>query len=397
VISTANSYVTLAGAVMTGSAGNTVLRGTAGADTMTGSKFADVIDAGAKAAITAPLNIAAQLGDLDGSEKLSITVSNLPAGAVLSAGTLNSDGSYTLTAGDLAGLQISATVSNSFTLQIAATATESNGSTKTVQSSLDVITTADANQVSGAGGNDTINGGSGNDKLYGNTGNDVIDGRGGNDLVSGGKGNDVVTGGAGDDVLRGDSGNDVILADAGNDTVVGGTGFDVLDYSAAGSAINADISKKTIIGAATGTDTMTSVEKIAGTDFADTFKGSSRADIIDGGDGNDWLRGIAGSDILTGGAGSDTYFWEKSDVVSGTVSLGIDRITDFGAGDVLDFRKLVGLGTKSLDSMVKVTDTADGSVVEARINNAFVKVVVLEDVHGTSATDLFHSGHLLVG
>lgn len=398
VVSVTNSYVTLAGAVITGSVSNNVLHGTAGADTITGSKLADTIDAsGPAAAVTAPLDISAHLADLDGSEQIAIRISDLPAGAALSAGTLNSDGSYSLTADDLDGLQISATVSSSFTLQIDVTATEANGSKQTVHASVDVVTSPDSNSVSGAGGNDTIKGGSGDDKLYGNTGDDVIDGAGGNDFVSGGKGNDIVTGGAGNDVLRGDSGDDVLMADAGNDTIIGGTGFDVLDYSDAGSAINADISKKTITGAATGTDTMTSVEKFVGTDFADTFKGSSRADIIDGGDGNDWLRGIAGDDTFTGGAGSDTYFWEKSDVVSGVNSLGVDHITDFGAGDVLDFRKLVGLGTKSLDSMVKVTDTAEGSVVSAKINNAFVKVVVLEDVHATSAADLFHNGHLLVG
>ncbi len=397
LVSVTNSYVTLAGAVNAGSVANNVLNGTAGADTITGSKLADTIDASGTAAVTAALNIGAQLGDFDGSEQLTIRISDLPAGAVLSAGMLNTDGSYSLTAADLAGLQISATVAGSFTLKIEATATETDGSTQTLQASLDVVTSPDSNYVAGAGGNDTIKGGAGDDKLYGNTGDDVINGGDGNDFVSGGKGNDIVTGGAGTDTLRGDSGNDVILADAGNDKIIGGTGFDVLDYSDASSAINADISKKTITGAATGTDTMTSVEKFVGTNFADTFKGSSRADIIDGGDGNDWLRGIAGDDIFTGGAGSDTYFWEKSDVVSGSNLLGLDRITDFGAGDVLDFRKLVGLGTKSLDSIVKVTDTAEGSVVEARINNAFVKVVVLEDVHGTTAADLFHNGHLLVG
>lgn len=397
VLNVNNAYVALAGAVLTGSAGNTVLQGTAGADTLTGSKANDVIVASGTAAITAPLDISAHLADLDGSEQLSIKIFAVPAGAVLSAGTLNDDGSYSLTADDLPGLQISATVTGGFPLVVEATATESDGSTRTVHAMVEVVTSPDANVVSGAGGHDTITGGSGDDKLYGNTGNDVIDGAAGNDFVSGGKGNDILTGGAGNDVLRGDTGDDVILADAGNDTIVGGTGFDELDYSGAAAAIKADISKKTIVGEDTGTDTITSVELVTGSSFDDTFKGSSRADIIDGGDGNDWLRGIAGSDSFTGGAGSDTYFWEKSDVVSGTNSLGLDHITDFGAGDVLDFRKLVGLGTKSLDSMVKVSDTAEGSVVSAKINNAFVKVVVLEDVHGTSAADLFHDGHLLVG
>ncbi len=63
--------------------------GTAGADTITGSKLADTIDAsGPATAVTAPLDISAHLADLDGSEQLSIRISDLPAGAALSAGTL---------------------------------------------------------------------------------------------------------------------------------------------------------------------------------------------------------------------------------------------------------------------------------------------------------------------
>ena len=50
------------------------------------------------------LDIASALTDTDGSEILGLTVSGLPAGTLLSAGTANTDGSFSLTAGDLAGL-----------------------------------------------------------------------------------------------------------------------------------------------------------------------------------------------------------------------------------------------------------------------------------------------------
>jgi hypothetical protein len=39
---------------------------------------------------------------------VSIAISGLPAGATLSAGTFNSDGSYTLTPGQLPGLVLNA-------------------------------------------------------------------------------------------------------------------------------------------------------------------------------------------------------------------------------------------------------------------------------------------------
>ena len=151
-----------------------------------------------------------------------------------------------------------------------------------------------------------------------------------------------------------------------------------------------DISKKTAIGL--GNDTFSGFEKIIGSAFNDSFKGSSSADTIDGGAGNDLLRGLGGSDVLTGGQGNDTYFWEKTDTASGT-----DHITDFGGGDILDFRKLVSLGTKSIADIVKVTDSALGAIVSAKVNGNFVDVAVLDGIHNKTAGDLLHEGHLLVG
>ena len=75
------------------------------------------------------LGIAAALGDTDGSETLTVTISGVPQGASLSAGTNNGGGSWTLTAAQLNGLLISpsADYSGTVTLQVTATAHESNG------------------------------------------------------------------------------------------------------------------------------------------------------------------------------------------------------------------------------------------------------------------------------
>ena len=394
-----NPVIVPAGVVLAGLKTADALEGSAGADTIYGNAGNDVIEGNGSTTITVGLDIASKLNDLDGSETLSIRIANVPAGGRLSAGTQNSDGSWSLTQADLAGLKVTATVDASFTVDVVATATEANGETATARASIDVVLSPDANVIFGGSGNDTITGGNGNDKLYGNTGNDIIYGNGGNDYISGGKGNDIISGGDGDNTLYGNSDDDLFLADAGNDLINGGTGFDTVDYSAAASAINADLSMKTVSGATTGTDKLSGIEKIVGTSFADTFKGSSANDIIDGGAGNDTIRGIAGDDTLTGGAGADTFFWEKTDVVDDKgKSLGIDHITDFGAGDVLDFKKLVSLGTKPLADFVKVTDSKAGLVVSAKINGSFTDVAVLDGVHGkTTAADLFHDGHLLVG
>jgi len=78
------------------------------------------------------LDIAAELQDVDGSETLDITISNVPAGAVLSAGMDNGNGSWTLQSNDLVGLSLMPPqdMSGGFELTVTATTRESaNGDT----------------------------------------------------------------------------------------------------------------------------------------------------------------------------------------------------------------------------------------------------------------------------
>ncbi len=398
VLEVSNQRLDVTGAIFTGSKGNDTIAGTAGADTIDGGKGDDTIVGSSPKSMSVLLDIAATLGDTDGSETLSIKVANLPEGATLSAGTQNPDGSWTLSTADLQDLTMSASVTSKIDLDITAIATEAGGDSATTNATLK-LTLTNNDLLKGGGGNDTITGGAGADEIYGGTGNDTINGGDADDYISGGKGDDVLTGGAGDDALYGNSGDDTFLAEEGDDFYSGGSGWDVLDYGAALGAISADISKKTITGDATGTDNFTGIEKVIGTAFNDTFKGSSHADTIDGGAGNDTIRGLGGDDTLTGGQGNDTFFWEKTDVTdraTGT-SVGVDRITDFKAGDVLDFHKLVGVGSKQISDFVKVEDKSIGSVISAKIDGKFHDVAILEDVHGKTAADLFHEGALLVG
>lgn len=72
------------------------------------------------------LDITASLVDTDGSETLQITIANVPSDATLSAGTDNGGGSWTLAAGDLPGLTITAMTEGTIMLDVTATATESS-------------------------------------------------------------------------------------------------------------------------------------------------------------------------------------------------------------------------------------------------------------------------------
>ncbi|MGJ3259318.1 MAG: LamG-like jellyroll fold domain-containing protein [Rhodospirillales bacterium] len=100
-----------------------------------------------------PLDIASSLNDTDGSESLSIMISGMPNGAVLSAGTQNNDGTWTLEAGDLQGLTLTPPENSNedFTLTVTATGTEAEGGESSSQSTtfdVDVTGVADRASVS---------------------------------------------------------------------------------------------------------------------------------------------------------------------------------------------------------------------------------------------------------
>ena len=85
------------------------------------------------------------LNDVDGSESITdITVSGVPAGAQLSAGTDNLDGTWTLTPAQLTGLTVTPPADSDadFTLTVSATSTEADGGTASQIASLTVTVTA---------------------------------------------------------------------------------------------------------------------------------------------------------------------------------------------------------------------------------------------------------------
>ena len=89
------------------------------------------------------LDISAALGDMDGSESLSVTIADVPVGAELSAGINNNDGTWTLTGTELEGLSITPPADSNadMTLSISATATEANGDTATTSGTMNVAVT----------------------------------------------------------------------------------------------------------------------------------------------------------------------------------------------------------------------------------------------------------------
>ena len=118
-----------------------------------------VTDVAGREDITIPLDISAVV--TDPKEVLTVTISGVPAGAMLSAGADNGDGTWTLTADQLQGLAITppANYSGEMTLMVTATSTES-GQTATTAGSItvSVAAVADAPTLSVVLGEPVISG-----------------------------------------------------------------------------------------------------------------------------------------------------------------------------------------------------------------------------------------------
>ncbi|HEX9965298.1 MAG TPA: M10 family metallopeptidase C-terminal domain-containing protein [Allosphingosinicella sp.] len=263
--------------------------------------------------------------------------------------------------------------------------------------------------ITGAIHNDTLSGMDGNDVLIGLAGNDTLDGGNGNDTLLGGAGDDILIGGNGvdtasysdatagvtvnlgltgaqatgagsdtlsgienltgsafDDSLTGDSGANLIASGAGNDTLNGGVGNDEMLGGAGDDFYFVDASGDIVTElAGEGTDTVSSsisytlgdnVENLILTHSATTgtgngldnvLTGNALANVLSGGAGNDRLVGGDGVDSLIGGLGNDIFVGEinATKVASKTGPISLDRILDFGVGDVLD---LSGIDANSL-------------------------------------------------
>lgn len=269
----------------------------------------------------------------------------------------------------------------------------------------DVIQAKDGNDLVLAGaGNDEVSGGKDDDQLFGEEGDDLLIGDSGNDLLDGGDGADRLEGrsgadilrdGAGDDIVIAGSGNDTMIAGEGSDTFLGGTGYDTLSYEFASSGVDLNASTKTVT-TATGVDTFTSIENFIGSRFADSFRGTDGVNTFDGSAGNDTIRGAGGADVLTGGAGADTYFWEARDVYQNGVHRGIDTITDFEAGDILDFGALIAETDTVGGPAVQASEGETGTVVSVHLDGAWRDVVVLQGLSVADALSLQDDGTLIL-
>ena len=211
--------------------------------------------------------------------------------------------------------------------------------------------------------------------LTGTAGDDVLVAGSGNNVINAGDGNDVLSAGSGNNEMHGGAGNDLLYSGAGNDLLDGGTGSDTASYAHATAAVTVNLDllgAQNTLGA--GTDTLTGIENLLGSNFNDSLTGDANNNVINGGLGNDFLNGGAGDDLLiggmgnntlTGGAGADTFQWLKG-------NSGHDLITDFTPGtDKLDLSQLLqgeNASTASLDDYLHFTVSGSGASVMTSID-----------------------------
>lgn len=186
--------------------------------------------------------------------------------------------------------------------------------------------------------------------------------------------NDTLTGDGNNNILDGGAGNDTLIGGNGADTLIGGSGTDTASYAGAGSAVTVNLStlsQQNTLGA--GSDTLSGIENLIGSDWNDTLTGDASNNTLVGGllndtlvgnDGNDTLDMRSGRDTATGGNGDDTF------LIDVTTEANLPNYADggsntswaYGGGDTVDLYGLV-IGDYSLSSLFTYSGTYSTNII----------------------------------
>jgi Ca2+-binding RTX toxin-like protein len=202
--------------------------------------------------------------------------------------------------------------------------------------------------------------GAGNDTLIGHfrcavgsAGDDVITGTSDTDHIGGGAGDDIIEGRALSDHLAGGPGNDVIHGGVGPldeiDSFLGVGGPTLPGESAPFGPIHVDLGSGLVTADGfAGHDSVSGVEDVVGTQYADVLVGGPSPNILLGEGGDDWLSGGGGDDAISGDDGVDTVAFDGA-----TKALKVD----------LKDGTATGQGSDSLDSIEIVLGGPKGDTI----------------------------------
>jgi Ca2+-binding RTX toxin-like protein len=233
------------------------------------------------------------------------------------------------------------------------------------------------------------------ENVIGGSGNDTLTGDADASTLNGGDGNDVLDGGAGNDVLNGAAGDDRFIATVGdgNDSYIGGAGTDTYDLS--GTTAGATVTATTATSAQIGSDTLSAIENVIGSQGNDQITGGTIANVIDGqggddiidaGGGADTIIGGAGNDSMNGGAGNDTFLF--------AAGFGNDTIAGFDANpasgqDLLDISAL-GITAATFAASVLIQDLGSDALITIGTGS-----ILLQGVDGTGTNLITQQDFLL--
>ncbi|MEL6420829.1 MAG: Ig-like domain-containing protein [Pseudomonadota bacterium] len=364
--------------------------------------------------------LSAMLADqLDGSETISVTISGIPEDSLLSAGSNNGDGSWTIDPTELATLTITPPphFSGDLNLSLNAYSLEgSNGDTATTSLPFTVTVAPVADTVSIDPLDVTVEGDGTiilplnvlSEDTSGTTPDpnapDTVENPpetvqltftgvpAGSQFTA--PGGTIVDNGSGEWVFNGTPGEAAAISLTAGEGDVGTHTITVtaiaIDNGDIGTLVNTQDFELEVTAPTSVT--------LTGTSGADTLTGGNADDTISGADGDDILTGLGGVDLLGGGDGADTFVWQAGDQFSGP-----DTITDFGLAenDVLDLSALLpgfDAGTDDLSNFVNLFEDNGNTTVQIDPSGSgsfSSDVVTLDGVTGLDLNQMQTNGNIV--
>ncbi|MDW3097608.1 MAG: calcium-binding protein [Alphaproteobacteria bacterium] len=134
------------------------------------------------------------------------------------------------------------------------------------------------------------------------------------DVTATGPSDFIIFGNANNNILTAGDGDDLLFGAAGNDTLNGGAGADIASYIYDPAGVSINLATGMGADGFGGTDTLNSIEAIAGSQFGDTLIGDTN---------DNYFLGLGGNDTINGGDGIDTLSYEDVGLGGGAVTVNL--------------------------------------------------------------------------
>ncbi|WMT72033.1 DUF4347 domain-containing protein [Bradyrhizobium sp. Ash2021] len=355
-----------------------------------------------------PIYIQSALSEVDPDSTLLINISGLPAGVTLNQGHLNTDGSYTLTTSQLAGLTLTETgTTQHFTLTVDAQVTEGSSHADTT-GTIDV--TVNTSPVSASGERFVISEGSTWDDTFTKDllANDSSPSGGihlGANALFNSSGQAASTASvhyadgtlaSGYTVTEDASG--ILHLTVDKNVVSGGNvqapdvffNYTVTDSLGHTAVATADIKAINVTPGNNALDLTGPLVNPYNFSYIDGTKGS---DTFKGGAGNDTFVGGAGADSFSGGTGNDTFKYTAiTDSQPGSGKF--DTISDFTHGsDKIDFSAISGLNSTVQSVAVNNLTSTPASIAAHTIDIVVIGGNTIVYANASAASETIGNNH----